>query len=355
MGYLYIKVIETKKVAIRSSFYVNYPFVRLRFNGKEQRNTNFRAGIEWWDKIFCYRVFKYTSDDHYIIAQARDKSIHIFGSDWIGEVRIPLKGMLDGSVHQKWFKLGKGRKSHPKQPRGYVHLAFQYAEDNADTNQRPFSSPSVEPVQTFEEYLANSAGETWGDNRTHSWSSSQGINPSPVVDTKSEKQKLSKSLGAPVGAPLTPLRTKAKSSRKLTSTSPAIQSRGKSADNLTFSNKIKRSTKSDLSSGSDSDDSGKRRGGDLIDFSDMATVKSQFDGMFPPYKSGSRQYEDAPAASDYAPSGYETSYKPHDVRDVSKSSDDQTSFSKPGFTSAVTGKNPFIFDADPFASSVGAH
>jgi len=152
MGYLYIKVIESKKVAVRNSFFVNYPFIRLKI-GKEKKNTNFKPGVEWWDKIFIFRQVP-KGEHQQLVVQARDKSIHVFGSDWLGEVKIDLdsEDLLDERVHQMWFKFGRGRKAHSRSPRGYIHLAFQYSVDPIVG--RPFSAAPVEKVLTFEEWLA---------------------------------------------------------------------------------------------------------------------------------------------------------------------------------------------------------
>lgn len=153
MGYLYVKVIESKKVAVRNSFFVNYPFIRVKV-GKEKKATSFKPGIEWWDKIFTFKAVS-RNDHQQIIIQARDKSIHVFGSDWLGEVKIDLdsEGYLDERVHQMWFKFGRGRKPHSRSPRGYIHLAFQYSEELV-VGKRPFCTAPVEKVLTFEEWLA---------------------------------------------------------------------------------------------------------------------------------------------------------------------------------------------------------
>lgn len=151
MGFLYIKVIESRKVAIRTSFFVNYPFIRLKLN-KEQKSTNFKPGVEWWDKILSFKIPKEYAQNLSLIVQARDKSIHVFRSDWIGEVSVELKDMCDGLVHQKWFKFGKGVRTHNRAPRGYVHLAFQYMEEGG--RERPFAELPVERVYSFEEWLA---------------------------------------------------------------------------------------------------------------------------------------------------------------------------------------------------------
>jgi len=161
MGLLYVKIIEARKVAVRTSFFVNYPFIRVILQGgssskKESKNTSYRPGIEWWDKILCYKVWKYNRMEQTLLVQARDKSIHVFGSDWLGEIKVYLKDIADGQVHQMWLKFGPGTKRHSRTPRGYVHIAFQYFDETNDKPVRPFTELPVEPVQTFEEYLASS-------------------------------------------------------------------------------------------------------------------------------------------------------------------------------------------------------
>jgi len=159
MGYFYVKVIEARKVAVRTSFFVNYPFIRLIFDRKEKRSTNYKPGIEWWDKIIPFKVWKETTREMKLTIQARDKSIHVFGSDWIGETTVDIKELCDGYVHQKWIKLGKGEKFHNRPPRGFVHLAFQYIEEGT-ISKRPFAESPQEPVLSFEEWLA-SAENNW--------------------------------------------------------------------------------------------------------------------------------------------------------------------------------------------------
>eukprot|EP01114_Cavostelium_apophysatum_P021610 TRINITY_DN7593_c0_g1_i1.p1 TRINITY_DN7593_c0_g1~~TRINITY_DN7593_c0_g1_i1.p1 ORF type:complete len:312 (+),score=66.39 TRINITY_DN7593_c0_g1_i1:135-1070(+) len=160
MGFLYVKIIEARKIAVRTSFFVNYPFVRIICN-KEKRNTNFKPGIEWWDKILSFKVFKESTQQ--IIIQARDKSIHVFGSDWLGEVTVELKDLLDGNAHQKWYKLGKGHRNHSRAPRGYIHLALQYIDEDGEKRRRPFADPPLEPVCTFDEFLAREE-DVWHDD-----------------------------------------------------------------------------------------------------------------------------------------------------------------------------------------------
>jgi len=165
MGVLYIKVIETRKVAVQSSFFVNYPFVQLSLDGKDTKKTSYRPGIEWWDTIFSFRVRKET--DHLLLrVQARDKSIHVFGSDWLGETSIDIKTFCDGDVHQMWYQFGKGRRIHSRPPRGFVHLAFHYITDADVTLARPFARPPIEPVLCFDEWLA----------QDHAWIEKNGNN-----------------------------------------------------------------------------------------------------------------------------------------------------------------------------------
>jgi len=128
---------------------------------EKEKNTNFKAGVEWWDKVFQFKT-DVSIKQLYLISQARDKSIHVFGSDWLGELRINLEEFCDGQVHQKWFKLGNGRRHHNRVPRGYIHLAFEYREYNDGS--RPFSKLPVERIQTFEEYLAVSDTDTWSED-----------------------------------------------------------------------------------------------------------------------------------------------------------------------------------------------
>jgi len=187
MGFLYIKVIESKKVAVRSSFFVNYPFIRLRI-GKEKKNTNFKPGVEWWDKIYSFQ--NVSADENVVlIAQARDKSIHVFGSDWLGEVQIKLRDYMDGNVHQIWFKLGKGHKQHGRSPRGYVHLAFHYF-DSHPSGRRPFSVPPVETVMAFEDWLACQDNSVQSADSFYS-ASTTDINPTPINQRNEERLRRS--------------------------------------------------------------------------------------------------------------------------------------------------------------------
>lgn len=165
MGFLYVKVIEARKVAIRTSFFVNYPFVRLVLNDKEKRNTNFKPGVEWWDKILSFKLWRDISREAKLRVQIRDKSIHVFGSDWLGEITLDLKDFIDGKVHQMWYQLGKGRKSHSRAPRGYIHLAFQYYDgDSLASDFRPFAVAAEERPLTFEEWLVVQEGNDLEDH-----------------------------------------------------------------------------------------------------------------------------------------------------------------------------------------------
>jgi len=176
MGFLYVKVIETKKVAVRNSFFVNYPFVRVVV-GKEKKSTNFKPGVEWWDKIFTFRGIN-RGEHQQLYLQARDKSIHVFGSDWLGEVKLDLdtENLLDGRVHQMWQKLGRGKKPHSRSPRGYIQVAFQYVEDGEPRGSRPFSVAPVEPVLTFEEWLAAN-NKNWASDSSAWFSEGQHTVP----------------------------------------------------------------------------------------------------------------------------------------------------------------------------------
>jgi hypothetical protein len=252
MGYFYVKVIEARKVAMRTSFYVNYPFVRLIFNKSEKKNTNFRPGIE------C-KVWRSRNSSASLILQARDKGLHVFGSDWVGEIEINVMEYSDGNVHQKWLKLGKGYKHHSRAPRGYIHLAFQYVE-RLDVGSRPFASSPVEKIQSFEEYLADGYdGPSYGVD----YKASLGVNsPEPKRKSASESPRI-------------------KSSHEPSDTQNSSSMRG--------SNEDLNATVDHSDGGSDSRSSSfdeycpKSRTGDLISFDDVKTTPSMIDGMFPPF------------------------------------------------------------------------
>jgi len=348
MGYLYVKVIEARKVAIRTSFYVNYPFVRLLLNGKEQRNTNYRPGIEWWDKIFSYRLYRYNQDDQYLLVQARDKSIHVFGSDWIGESKINLKDFYDGRVHQKWIKLGKGRKYHRRGPKGYIHIAFHYF-DNVDHNVRPFAQDPVERVLTFEEYLATTEDSWSEDGRYVSSYSANDINETPN-HKKIREQQANKEL---------------REKRNRLTQSDSTHS-GRSRGTIGGSTLSKSDAENDLNRSqhmSDYEDSlesdreeDQNRTGNLIDFEDIPTIRSLHEGMFPPLPNSIN------------PSFFENinnlqSLIKDNIKDnnddINDNNDNQTSENKTEetidnakpkeeleqeYTSTYTGKNPFLVD-----------
>jgi len=156
MGFLFVKVIEAKTVAVTTSLYPSYPYIRVSV-GRTKKSTSCQAGVEQWNKIFSFRSAK--GDIHEISVQARNKSTK---DQWIGELKLDLdaQGFLDGRVHQMWYKFGSGSKPRRNSPRGYVHLAFQYVEftnflKSSDASKDSFAETPVEKVMSFDEWFAN--------------------------------------------------------------------------------------------------------------------------------------------------------------------------------------------------------
>jgi len=328
MGFMYVKVIEARKVAQRSSFYVNYPFIRLNLNGKDIRNTNFRAGIEWWDKIFCFKLYKFNSADQYMLVQARDKSIHVFGSDWLGETKIYTTDFYDGKVHQKWFKLGRGRNYHSRIGKGYVHLAFHYFENSSDVNIRPFSQLPVEPVQTFDEYLAQTEN-TWSVDKKYN----EGKIKSKIIEesTTSSTEKDSSLDSDP----------KSSSKRENSKSSDTVNSKSIRGSNEDLSS-TKRSFGSSDSLENDSlaSDSDVIEG-NLIDLDGFATIRSDIDGMFPPFLQESSYILSSPTNLLNTPLTEEEKILENNSKEDNCAVE---------YKSRYTGKNPFLTSNDPFAA-----
>jgi len=155
-SYFYIRVIEVKEVVIKSLYAITEPFVRAKLNGIpfQKRATSYHIGREWFDRIFRFNIHNQETD--WILVEVRDKCFSLFGSDWIGEVRLEVKDYLDGEVHQKWFALesGNGKHRHRK-PRGSIHLQLHLTNSKVS---HPFNSKPIEPILTFEKWLAFGGG-----------------------------------------------------------------------------------------------------------------------------------------------------------------------------------------------------
>jgi len=113
------------------------PFVVVKLNGSSfnQKSTNHKLGIQWWDKTLSVKVTNVDYD--WIAVELREKGYHILNSDWIGELQFKVREFQDGAVHQDWYQLQKSAvKRHSKPPRGFIHLAFQLLTSKSE---RPFA------------------------------------------------------------------------------------------------------------------------------------------------------------------------------------------------------------------------
>lgn len=69
----------------------------------------------------------------WVSVEVREKGLHLFGSDWVGELQFYAHQFKDGKVHQDWFALTKlPFKKHSREARGYIHLAFQLLNSKSD-------------------------------------------------------------------------------------------------------------------------------------------------------------------------------------------------------------------------------
>lgn len=88
----------------------------------------------------------------FITIEIRDKGYHFFRSDWVGEVHLNISDYVDGKVHQQWYKLGEALvKKHISKPRGFIRIQTQLLDD---PYQRPFATPPVEPILSFDEWVS---------------------------------------------------------------------------------------------------------------------------------------------------------------------------------------------------------
>jgi len=130
-----VKVIEARGICLHDP--TIEPFVVIKLNGDDftKKSTGYKLGIQWWDKNLCLTV-KHLEYD-YITVELREKGYHLITSDWIGELQFSVKDFKDGQVHQNWYQLQTASvKKHTRQPRGYIHLAFQLLRSKSE---RPFA------------------------------------------------------------------------------------------------------------------------------------------------------------------------------------------------------------------------
>eukprot|EP01114_Cavostelium_apophysatum_P001881 TRINITY_DN11653_c0_g1_i2.p1 TRINITY_DN11653_c0_g1~~TRINITY_DN11653_c0_g1_i2.p1 ORF type:complete len:392 (+),score=93.13 TRINITY_DN11653_c0_g1_i2:123-1298(+) len=167
--YIYVKVIEAVGVAVDSLF--SEPFVEVKYNGSEvlhKKSTKYQAGQQWWEKIFRFTVKD--PDTDWFAVEVRDKSLHLIGSDWIGEVQLQVKTFKDGAVHDNWYALTKCdlKDSHGRDTPARIHLAVQVLNNQVD---RPFAELDQKKKMTYDEWveqgMVSPGMRKWQPTTTH--------------------------------------------------------------------------------------------------------------------------------------------------------------------------------------------
>jgi len=111
----------------------------------------------------------------FLSIEVRHRNIPWINSEWIGEIQLNAKDFRDGSVHENWYRLGKGSwKFHRREPRGFIHLEIQLMDNKYS---RPFVEDENRSRITFDQWRAGVRGRTISQATT-SQSSLQAQQPS---------------------------------------------------------------------------------------------------------------------------------------------------------------------------------
>jgi len=156
MGFLYVKVIKLEKATTNS------------YKNRGHAVVLVTVGKKTSSKLSEPRKFRFAKEvipREQVTVQIRD--FCLVSTPVLGELKLDLdaEGLLDGRVHQKWYKFGAG--NHQIIPRGYIHLAFRYVDERVP-KKKCFAEAPVEKVLTFEEWLMTNDNNTSNSSRERS-------------------------------------------------------------------------------------------------------------------------------------------------------------------------------------------